>query len=41
MPIEFIESPEGLKVSQSFDSPTVYLDHWAIRLFLDDRALQE
>jgi hypothetical protein len=40
MPIEFIESPEGLKVSQSFDSPTVYLDHWAIRLFSDDQALQ-
>jgi hypothetical protein len=41
MPIEFIESPEGLKVSQSFDSPAVYLDHWAIRLFSDDRALQD
>ena len=41
MPIEFIESPEGLKVSQSFDTPTVYLDHWAIRLFSDDRALQD
>jgi hypothetical protein len=40
MPIEFIESSEGLKVSQSFDSPSVYLDHWAIRMFSDDQALQ-
>jgi hypothetical protein len=41
VPIEFIQSPEGLKVSQSFDSPTVYLDHWAIRLFSDDYILQD
>jgi hypothetical protein len=41
MPIEFFESPEGLRVGQSFDSPTVYLDHWAIRLFSDDRTLQD
>lgn len=40
MPIEFFDSPEGRRVGQSFDSPTVYLDHWAIRLFSDDRALQ-
>jgi hypothetical protein len=41
MPIEFFDSPEGRKVRQSFDSPTVYLDHWAIRLFSDDRGLQD
>lgn len=41
MPIEFFDSPEGLKVGQSFDSPTVYLDHWAIRLFSDDRTLED
>ena len=41
MPIEFIKSPEGFKVGQSFDSPTIYLDHWAIRLFSDDQALQD
>jgi len=41
MPIEFFDSPEGRKVGQSFDSPTVYLDHWAIRLFSDDRILQD
>jgi hypothetical protein len=41
MPIEFFNSPEGLKVGQSFDLPTVYLDHWAIRLFSDDRTLQD
>jgi hypothetical protein len=41
MPIEFFDSPEGPRVRQSFDSPTVYLDHWAIRLFSDDRALQD
>jgi hypothetical protein len=27
-------------VSQSFDLPTVYLDHWAVRLFSDDPVLQ-
>jgi hypothetical protein len=41
MPIEFFDSPEGRKISQSFDPPTVYLDHWAIRLFSDDRTLQD
>jgi hypothetical protein len=40
VPIEYIESPEGLRVSQSFDSPTVYLDHWAVRLFSEDLVLQ-
>jgi hypothetical protein len=39
--IEFVESSEGLKVKQSLDSPTVYLDHWAIHLLSDDRALQD
>jgi hypothetical protein len=41
MPIEFFESPEGRRVGQSFASPTVYLDHWAIRLFSDNLALQD
>jgi hypothetical protein len=41
MPIELFDSLEGRKVGQSFDSPTVYLDHWAIRLFSDDRILQD
>jgi hypothetical protein len=41
MPIEFFDSPEGRRVGQSFDSPTVYLDHWAIRLFSDDPVLQD
>jgi hypothetical protein len=41
MPIEFFDSPEGRKVGQTFDSPTVYLDHWAMRLFSDDRRLQD
>ncbi len=29
-----------MKVRQTFDSPTVYLDHWAIRMFTDDSILQ-
>jgi len=41
MPIEFFDSPEGRRVGQSFDSPTVYLDHWAMRLFSDNRPLQD
>lgn len=41
MPIEFVDSPEGLRVRQSIDAPAVYLDHWAIRLFSDDRARQD
>lgn len=40
MPIEFFGKPPELRVRQSFGSPTVYLDHWAIRLFSDDRKLQ-
>ncbi|MES2102834.1 MAG: hypothetical protein V4634_02360 [Pseudomonadota bacterium] len=41
MPVEFFQTPSGTRVRQSFDSPTVYLDHWAIRLFSDDKALQD
>jgi len=41
MPIEFFEADGGVHVKQSFDSPTVYLDHWAIRLFSDDHELQD
>jgi hypothetical protein len=42
VPIEFFQTNDGLvHVRQSFDSPTVYLDHWAIRLFSDDRDLQD
>jgi hypothetical protein len=40
MPIELFELAGESRVRQSFDSPTVYLDHWAIRLFSDDAALQ-
>lgn len=41
MPIDFFQTPDGIHVKQSFDSPTVYLDHWAIRLFSDDLELQD
>lgn len=42
MPIEFFNASDGIvHVRQSFDSPTVYLDHWAIRLFSDDHNLQD
>ena len=41
MPIELFDSPTGKRVRQSFISPTIYLDHWAIRLFSDDLPLQE
>lgn len=40
MPIEFFDSPDGPRVRQSFNSPTVYLDHWAIRLLSDTPELQ-
>ncbi|HEX3944223.1 MAG TPA: hypothetical protein VHW69_09060 [Rhizomicrobium sp.] len=40
MPINVFDSPEGRRVGQTFDSPTVYLDHWGIRLFSDDRRMQ-
>ncbi len=41
MPIDFFQAPDGVHVRQSFDSPTVYLDHWAIRMFSDDLELQD
>lgn len=41
MPINFFEANDGVHVSQSFDSPTVYMDHWAIRLFSDETSLQD
>ena len=40
MPIDFFTVSDSLHVRQSFDSPTVYLDHWAIRLLSDDSNLQ-
>jgi hypothetical protein len=40
MPIELFSSPDAMHVRQSFISPTVYLDHWALRLFSDDLVLQ-
>ncbi|MBI1754171.1 MAG: hypothetical protein HY014_10835 [Acidobacteria bacterium] len=40
MPIDFFDAPDGVHVRQSFDSPTVYLDHSAIRSFSDDLCLQ-
>lgn len=41
MPIDFFMDSDGVHVRQSFDSPTVYLDHWAIRMFSDDLGLQD
>lgn len=41
MPIEFFSADEGIHIRQSFDSPTVYLDHWAIRFFADNLVLQD
>jgi hypothetical protein len=40
MPIDFFEANDRLRIRQSFNSPTVYLDHWAIRLFSDNLQLQ-
>jgi hypothetical protein len=40
MPIDFFEANDGFHIRQSFESPTVYLDHWAIRKFSDDLRLQ-
>jgi hypothetical protein len=40
MPIDFFEANDGFRIRQSFESPTVYLDHWAIRKFSDDLRLQ-
>ena len=36
MPIRFEIREGALFVVQSFDSPTIYLDHWALRTFADD-----
>lgn len=41
MTIEIIKAPDRIHIRQSFDSPTVYLDHWAIRRFSDDISLQK
>lgn len=41
MPIEFFDAPGEVRIRQSFASPTVYLDHWAIRMFSDDHGLQD
>jgi hypothetical protein len=41
MPIDFFMASDGVHVRQSFDSPTVYLDHWAIRMFSDDPGIQD
>lgn len=41
MPIQFFTSDGATKVKQSFGSPTIYLDHWALRLFSDDSDLQD
>lgn len=41
MPIELFEAQGVTKARQTFISPTIYLDHWAIRLFSDDIILQD
>lgn len=41
MPIDFFDAPDGKHARQSFDSPTVYLDHWAVRLFSEELDLQD
>lgn len=41
MPIEFFSTSSEVRVRQSFISPTVYLDHWAIRLFSNNLTLQD
>lgn len=41
MPIDFFTASDGVHVRQSFVSPTVYLDHWAVRLFSDNLHLQD
>jgi hypothetical protein len=40
MPIRFVPEGDEIYVEQTFQSPTVYLDHWAIRKFTDDFELQ-
>jgi hypothetical protein len=41
MPIEFFVASDGVHARQSFDPPTVYFDHWAIRAFSDDLSIQD
>ena len=41
MPIRLIPQDGEVYVEQTFESPTVYLDHWAIRKFTDDVKLQD
>ncbi|WP_141397363.1 hypothetical protein [Polaromonas sp. AER18D-145] len=41
MPIEFFQVDDGTLIRQSFDSPTVYLDHWAIRFFSENIVSQD
>jgi hypothetical protein len=41
MPIEFSLTSNSVHARQSFDSPTVYFDHWAIRTFSDDLDIQD
>ena len=41
MPITFFNTQNDVRVKQSFDSPTVYLDHWAVRLLSDNKQLQD
>ena len=41
MPIEFFRNHDELRVRQSFESPTVYMDHWAIMTFSEDLVLQD
>lgn len=41
MPMEFLDIDGKRHVRQSFDSPTVYFDHWAICDFSDNLMLQD
>ena len=40
MPIELFHDNDELKVRQTFNSPTIYFDHWAICEFSDHEDLQ-
>lgn len=41
MPMKFFDKDGETHAKQSFDSPTVYFDHWAICEFSDDLTLQD
>ena len=42
MPLSLsIRIDQQIEVRQTFDSPTVYLDHWAVRRLSDDHVLQD